>query len=59
VDLTADHGLTKSIYVFDPDGNRLELFSQSMEMAAAKHYLQTTQERSKLMAPWHLEPTPA
>ena len=57
VELTADHFLTKSVYVFDPDGNRLELFSQSMEMAAAKHYLQTTQERSRLMAPLHLEPT--
>jgi hypothetical protein len=43
--VTADHVLTKSVYVFDPDGNRLELFCQSMEMAAAKHYLQTTQER--------------
>jgi len=59
VDLTADHVLTKSIYVFDPDGNRLEIFCQSMEMAAAKHYLQTTQERSKLMAPLNLEPTSA
>jgi hypothetical protein len=43
--VTADHVLTKSVYVFDPDGNRLELFCASMEMAAAKHYLQTTQER--------------
>src|SRR5262249_17879884 len=59
VDLTADHGPTKSVYVFDPDGNRLELFCQSMEMAAAKHYLQTTQERSKLMAPLNLEPMTA
>jgi catechol 2,3-dioxygenase len=59
VELTADHVLTKSIYVFDPDGNRLELFSQSMEMAAAKHYLQTTHEQSKLMAPLNLEPTTA
>jgi len=55
MDLTADHVVTKSVYVFDPDGNRLELFSQAMEMAAAKHYLQTTQERSKLMAPLDLE----
>jgi hypothetical protein len=59
VDLTADHVLTKSVYVCDPDGNRLELFCASMEMAAAKHYLQTTQERSRLMAPLHLEPTTA
>ena len=59
VDLTADHFLTKSFYVFDPDGNRLELFCQSMEMAAAKHYLQTTHEQSKLMAPLNLDQTPA
>ena len=56
VELTADHVLTKSVYVFDPDGNRLELFCASMEMAAAKRYLQTTHERSRLMAPLHLEP---
>ena len=59
MEFTADHFLTKSVYVFDPDGNRLELFCQSMEMAAAKHYLQTTHERSKLMAPLNLEPTTA
>src|SRR5262249_28064425 len=59
VDFTADHVLTKSVYVFDPDGNRLEIFCQSMEMAAAKNYLQTTHERSKLMAPLNLEPTTA
>ena len=59
VDLTADHFLTKSVYVFDPDGNRLELFCASMEMAAAKDYLHTTHDRSKLMAPLNLEPTTA
>jgi catechol 2,3-dioxygenase len=59
VDVTADHVVSKSVYVFDPDGNRLELFCASMEMAAAKDYLQTTHDRSKLMAPWNLEPTTA
>jgi catechol 2,3-dioxygenase len=43
MDLTADHAVSKSVYCFDPDGNRLELFCASMEMAAAKHYLHTTQ----------------
>ena len=51
--------LTKSIYCFDPDGNRLEIFCQSMEMAAAKNYLHTTHDRSQLMAPLNLEPTTA
>jgi catechol 2,3-dioxygenase len=59
VEVTADHVVTKSVYVFDPDGNRLELFCASMEMAAAKQYLQTAQERSQLMAPLTLEPTTA
>jgi catechol 2,3-dioxygenase-like lactoylglutathione lyase family enzyme len=57
VDLTADHFLSKSVYFFDPDGNRLEIFCESMEMAAAKDYLHTTHDRSKLMAPLNLEPT--
>src|SRR5262245_42514488 len=59
VDFTADHVISKSVYCFDPDGNRLEIFCESMEMAAAKHYLRTTHDLSKLMAPWHLEPTTA
>jgi catechol 2,3-dioxygenase-like lactoylglutathione lyase family enzyme len=57
VDLTADHFLSKSVYFFDPDGNRLEIFCESMEMAAAKDYLHTTHDRSKLMTPLNLEPT--
>ena len=57
--MTADHVLTKSVYVFDPDGNRLEIFCASMEMAAAKHYLHTTHDQSKLMAPLNLDPTTA
>ena len=55
VDFTADHVLTKSVYFFDPDGNRLEIFCESMEMAAAKNYLHTTHDLSKLMAPLDLE----
>ena len=30
VEFTVDHVLTKSVYFFDPDGNRLEIFSQEM-----------------------------
>ena len=55
VDFTADHYLTKSVYFFDPDGNRLEIFCESMEMAAAKDYLHTTSDPSKLIAPLDLE----
>src|SRR5262249_35628555 len=59
MEMAADHVLTKSVDGFDPDGNRLELCCASMEMAAAKHSLQTTHDRSKFMAPWHPEPTTA
>lgn len=59
VDFTAEHFLTKSIYFFDPDGNRLELFCESMEMAAAKQYLHEARELSELMQPLDLESTTA
>src|SRR4029453_11614201 len=39
VEFTADHVLTKSIYFFDPDGNRLEIFSQELPSEIAKQYL--------------------
>lgn len=59
VEFAAEHFLTKSVYFFDPDGNRLEIFCESMEMAEAKNYLHTTHELSKLMQPLNLEPTTA
>ena len=30
IDFTTDHGLSKSVYFFDPDGNRLEVFCETM-----------------------------
>lgn len=33
VEFATDHVLTKSVYVLDPDGNRLEIFSQEMTPA--------------------------
>lgn len=30
IDRTTDHGLTRSVYFFDPDGNRLEVFCEMM-----------------------------
>jgi catechol 2,3-dioxygenase len=59
VDFTAEHFLTKSIYFFDPDGNRLELFCESMAMAEAKQYLHNAKELSELMQPLQLDATPA
>jgi len=39
IDFLADHGLTKSFYFFDPDGNRLEVFYQHMHGEEAKTYM--------------------
>lgn len=30
IEMTADHGVSKSFYFFDPDGNRLEVFYQAL-----------------------------
>ena len=30
IDFTTDHGLSQSVYFFDPDGNRLEIFCETM-----------------------------
>ena len=35
----ADHGMTKSVYFQDPDGNGLELFVESMSQQDGKKYL--------------------
>ena len=59
VDFTANHFLTKSVYFFDPDGNRLEIFCEAMEMTAAKQYLHEARELAALMQPLDLEPTTA
>jgi catechol 2,3-dioxygenase len=39
VELTADHVLTKSFYLLDPDGNRLEFYVQALPAPEAKRYL--------------------
>jgi catechol 2,3-dioxygenase len=39
VELKANHGLSKSIYFLDPDGNRLEFFYPTMEPAAAMDFM--------------------
>ena len=54
VEFTADHVLTKSVYFFDPDGNRLEIFSQAMPAAAAKQYLHDARARADVLKPLEL-----
>jgi catechol-2,3-dioxygenase len=39
VDHTTDHGMTHSVYFFDPDGNRLEIFCEMMDPEAGRQYM--------------------
>jgi catechol-2,3-dioxygenase len=39
VDYTTDHGMTHSVYFFDPDGNRLEIFSEVMNPEDGRQYM--------------------
>ena len=39
VDYTTDHGMTHSVYFFDPDGNRLEIFAEVMDPEAGRQYM--------------------
>ena len=39
VDYTTDHGMTHSVYFFDPDGNLLEIFSEVMDPEAGRQYM--------------------
>lgn len=55
VEFTADHVLTKSVYFFDPDGNRLEIFSQEMTPAVGKEYLHSARTAGDVMKPLDLE----
>ncbi len=56
IDFLTDHGLSKSIYLFDPDGNRLEVFYQTMYGEEAKQYMR---EGRSGLAPYELEPSAA
>ena len=56
IDFLTDHGLTRSIYLFDPDGNRLEVFYQVLHGEEAKQFMR---EGRAGLAPYELEPTTA
>ena len=51
VEFTTDHVLTKSVYFFDPGGNRLEIFSQELSSASAKQCLHEAQAAADVMRP--------
>ena len=55
VEFTADHVITKSVYFLDPDGNRLEIFSQEMPAADAKQFLHDARAVADVMRPLDLE----
>jgi catechol-2,3-dioxygenase len=55
VELTLDHVLTKSLYVLDPDGNRLEFYVQLMPAAEAKSYLHTVRAADDVLRPLDFE----
>ncbi len=52
IDFLADHGLTKSFYFFDPDGNRLEIFYQHMHGEEARKFMR---EAGAVLDPYELE----
>ena len=54
-----DHGMTKSVYFEDPDGNRLELFVDSMSQEEGKRYLAERQGRGDGTFTFDDVPTPA
>lgn len=39
IEMTANHGVSKSFYFFDPDGNRLEVFYQSLRGEEAMAFM--------------------
>jgi catechol-2,3-dioxygenase len=55
VEMTADHVITQSLYVLDPDGNRLELYSQVMFPPASKQYLHDVRLGADVLRPLDLE----
>ena len=55
VELAADHGLSRSIYLHDPDGNRLELYYDTMLPVEAMAFMR--QGRAG-MAPYNIEAVP-
>jgi catechol-2,3-dioxygenase len=56
IERTADHGLSKSLYCLDPDGNRLELFFPTVAPDQALEFLRRGQGG---LEPYELTPAEA
>ena len=54
VEMTADHVITKSFYLQDPDGNRLEIFTQAMSTKAGKEVIRNAKSLDELLRPLEL-----
>jgi catechol-2,3-dioxygenase len=52
VELTADHGLSRSLYLHDPEGNRLEIYYDTMTPVEAMQFMR---EGRAGMDPYDLE----
>jgi catechol 2,3-dioxygenase len=55
VEFTADHVMSKSVYVLDPDGNRIEVFAQVLTPADGKQTLRDAGAAHDLLKPLDLE----
>ena len=53
IDRKSDHGLTRSVFFFDPDGNRLEIFCEMMEKGEARDFMRSGRHYAK---PMEIEP---
>ena len=56
IDFTADHGMTKSFYCFDPSGNRIEIFFQHLHGEEARAFMRKS---GAVLDPYELEPSTA
>jgi catechol-2,3-dioxygenase len=55
VEMTADHGISQSFYFLDPDGNRLEFYSQVMTPVEGKQYLRDATSAADALRPLDLD----
>lgn len=56
IDFTTDHGLSQSVYFFDPDGNRLEIYCETMTVEEGIDFMRAGRAGR---APLELEATSA
>lgn len=54
-EFTADHVISKSVYLLDPDGNRIELFTQELSPVAGKQTIRDASAAHDLLKPYDLE----